>query len=195
MAENIKKLLIAGDSFAALWPNTNKGWVNLLAEKFNVVNVAQAGVGEYKIYKQLVNLDINQFDAVIVSHTSPSRIHTPGHPLHTKGFHKDCDLIITDLMGHFNPFNSKLRSAKLWFENHYDDEYQIDIYKLLREKINSMINITYISLSHIEIANTLAVEQNHIDFSQLWKNNRGTINHYTEEGNLKVYNEIIKCLT
>ena len=62
------KILIAGDSFAALWPDASKGWVNLLAEKFDVLNVAQAGVSEYKIYKQIINLDINQFDCVIVSH-------------------------------------------------------------------------------------------------------------------------------
>lgn len=188
------KILIAGDSFAALWPNAKDGWVNLLANQHDVVNVAQAGVGEYKIYKQLTNVNIAQFDCVIVSHTSPSRIHTPAHPLHTTGFHKDCDLIITDLLGHFNPFNTKLQSAKSWFKNHYDEAYQIDIYQLLRSKIKDIITIPYISLSHIEIANLLAVEDNHLDFSSLWRTHRGNVNHYTKEGNLKVYNEITKCL-
>jgi len=189
------KILIAGDSFAALWPGVSDGWVNLLANQYDVINLAQAGVSEYKIYKQLCSVDIKGFDCVIVSHTSPSRIHTPVHPLHTEGFHKDCDLIITDLLGHFNPFNSKLQSAKAWFKNHYDEKYQIDIYNLLRSKINEMITVPYISMSHIDIVNRLAIENNHMDFSHCWEQHRGNINHYTKEGNLKVYNEILKCLT
>jgi hypothetical protein len=187
MVKNTKKILIAGDSFAALWPNANNGWVNLLAEKFNVVNIAQAGVGEYKIFKQIQNTNLNEFDCIIVSHTSPSRIHTKNHPLHTQGFHSDCDLIITDLIEHWNPFNRNLSSAKSFFKYHYDEQYQIDIYKLLREKINNLIHIPYISISHIDIANELRIESTHIDFSDLWKTERGCVNHYTNEGNELVY--------
>ena len=102
------KILVAGDSFAAEWPGNN-GWVKLLAQKFPVTNVAQAGVSEYKILKQLVNLD--DYNIIIVSHTSPSRIHTPKHPLHTKGLHKDCDLLYNDI-DRTSLFNSSLRAAK-----------------------------------------------------------------------------------
>lgn len=191
MAENIKKLLIAGDSFAALWPESTSGWVNLLAEKYDVTNIAKAGVGEYKIFKQIQNRNLNEYDCVIVSHTSPSRIHTQNHPLHKTGFHDQCDLIISDLMGHFNPLNRNLSASKSFFKFHYDEEYQIDIYKLLREKINNLIHIPYISLSHIEIANSLRIEKDHLDFSDLWKNERGQTNHYTDTGNKIIYNKII----
>ena len=34
----------------------------------NVTNVAQAGVSEYKILKQIRNADLDNYDAVIVSH-------------------------------------------------------------------------------------------------------------------------------
>ena len=57
-----KKLLIAGDSFAADWTIKYKGegWVNTLCEDYDVTNVAQAGVSEYKIYNQLkTNKNIN----------------------------------------------------------------------------------------------------------------------------------------
>jgi hypothetical protein len=190
MVKTTKKLLITGDSFAAEWPNAVNGWVNLLAKKFDVTNLAEPGIGEYKIYKQIKNVDLSQFDCVIVSHTSPSRIHTRNHPLHTTGFHKNCDLIITDLVGHFDPFNSNLQASKKFFEFHYDEEYQIDIYKLLREKINNTINIPYISVSHIPIANDLRIENCHIDFSNLWTTERGNVNHYTEHGNNIVYHKI-----
>ena len=49
-----KKILIAGDSFAADWTVKYKGegWVNTLCKDYDVTNVAQAGVSEYKIYNQ-----------------------------------------------------------------------------------------------------------------------------------------------
>lgn len=194
MAKDIKKLLITGDSFAAVWPNATSGWVNLLAQDYSVTNLAQAGIGEYKIYQQVSGVNLNQYDCIIVSHTSPSRIHTKNHPLHKEGFHKNCDLIITDLLGHFNPFNKNLQSAKSFFKYHYDENYQIDIYNLLREKINNLINIPYISLSHIEIVNQLKIEKHHLDFSDLWKKERGNTNHYTDLGNKEVYNTIKNSL-
>jgi hypothetical protein len=42
-------------------------------------------------------------------------------------------------------------------------------------------------MSHIDIVNQLAVENNHIDFSGLWSKERGNINHYTIEGNSKIF--------
>lgn len=194
MAEITKKLLIAGDSFAAVWPGAIHGWVNLLAKDYQIHNVAKAGVGEYKIYKQIQNINLNDYDCVIVSHTSPSRIHTRNHPIHREGFHDECDLIITDLEEHWNPLNRNLVGAKSFFKYHYDEEYQIDIYKLLRQRIRDLIHIPYISISHIDIVNNLRIESHHIDFSHLWKYQRGNTNHYTEIGNKLLYQEIKKEL-
>ncbi len=93
-----KRIVLAGDSFGCEWP-TGEGWPLMLAKNHAVNNIAQAGVGEYKILKQLWNLSardaywVNNYDCVIVCHTSPSRIHTPKHPVHKEGLHKDCDLI------------------------------------------------------------------------------------------------------
>ena len=63
------KILICGDSFAADWTikyPDKKGWPNLLAEHHNVINLAQAGCGEYKILLQLLSVDFTQFDQIIV---------------------------------------------------------------------------------------------------------------------------------
>jgi hypothetical protein len=184
------KLLIAGDSFAAQWPNATTGWVNLLAEKYNVVNIAQPGIGEYKILKQIESQDVNSFDLVIVSHTSPSRLHTKNHPIHKEGFHKDCDLILNDLIDRSSLGNASLKAAQEYFKYHYDDIYQIDIYNLIRKQINSLISVPYVSISHVDIANELAIETNHIDFSHLWSKERGTVNHYTEEGNREIFKKL-----
>lgn len=186
----LKNILIAGDSFSSVWPDGNQGWPCFLANDYNIINMSQAGVGEYKIFKQVCSVDLNNFDLVIVSHTSPSRVHTINHPIHKTGFHKNCDLIYTDIEDRFDLFNENLKISKKWFYYHYDDEYQLDVYKMIREKIKNSINIDYISITHTDISRSLSLEDNNIDFSDLWKLNRGTINHYTDYGNNTVYKTI-----
>ena len=71
-----KRIVLAGDSFGCEWP-IGEGWSLMLA-KNAVNNIAQAGVGEYKILKQLWNecrdaYWVNNYDAVIVCHTSPKQ--------------------------------------------------------------------------------------------------------------------------
>lgn len=184
-------ILIAGDSFAAKWPDADNGWVDLLAKKYPVLNIAQAGVSEYKILKQIESVNISDFSLVIVSHTSPSRVHTPSHPLHKQGFHKDCDLLANDIIDRCSIFNPSLQAAQGWFKHHYDDQYQLDIYHLLRQRIMNLITIPYISVTHVDIATEMTIEYCNLDFSDLWKTHRGSINHYTEEGNKIVFNRIV----
>lgn len=188
MARKTKKILIAGDSFAAMWPNC-KGWVDMIADEYNTTIVAQAGVGEYKILKQLEQADIDSFDCVIVSHTSPSRIHVKDHPLHKVGFHKDCDLLFNDIDRLSFP-GSKLDTAKNWFVHYYDDEYQVDMYNLVRNKINSIIPVPYISISHIDVLKDMSIENTHLDFSEVWATNRGVCNHYNDIGNRFIFEKI-----
>jgi hypothetical protein len=194
MAEKSLKLLIAGDSFAAKWPTKELSWVDLLSRHYIVTNIAQAGVGEYKILKQIQSVDLKEFDCIIVNHTSPSRVHTPHHPVHREGFHKDCDLIITDLLEHNSFFNKSLRTAKDWFEYHYDNDYQITVYNLIRKEINDLINIPYIATGHLKIITQLSIEKNYVDFSNFWALEKGDINHYNEFGNRYVYKKINKKL-
>ena len=189
------KILIAGDSFAAFWPNAVNGWPNLLSQKYNVTNIAEAGVGEYKIWKQIKNANIDEFDLVIVSHTSPNRVHTIKHPIHKTDLHKNCDLIYTDIEAHSNWFNPSLAAAKGWFEHHYDQEYQNDIYRLLRESILKNITKPYISLNNLEVSLPFVIEPNSIDFSKLWKTERGVVNHYTTAGNKTVFNAVDLAIT
>ena len=65
---------IFGDSFAV----NSDGWVGMLGRDVRIFS--QNGVGEYKIYKQVIeNL---KFDQAIICHTSPWRVHTRMHPVH-----------------------------------------------------------------------------------------------------------------
>ena len=194
-----KTILIAGDSFGCEWPN-GKGWPLELAKQNAVNNVAQAGCGEYKILQQLKNVfahDPNwhkNYSCVIVCHTSPSRIHTPKHPVHKQGLHKNCDLIYTDLQPKFDWFNPRLRTAKKWFWHHYDDEYQKEVYRLIREEINRMITIPYLAVDNFSISKEFACEKNKLDLTEIWPDHRGETNHYTAEGNQIVYELIVDKL-
>ena len=191
-----KTILIAGDSFGCEWPN-GKGWPLKLAEHNAVNNVAQAGVGEYKILKQLHRVfDHNpnwtdNYSCVIVCHTSPSRVHTPKHPVHKQGLHKDCDLIFSDINSKFDWFNVSLRTAKNWFWYHYDDDYQKQTYSLIRQEINRLITIPYLAVDNFSISNQFACEKNRLDLTDIWPMYRGETNHYTEEGNQIVYQQIV----
>ena len=98
----MKKILVVGDSFAADWTKKypeGHGWVNLLSAEYAVTNLAQAGVGEYKILQQIKSVpDIQMFDLVLISHTSPYRIHTRKHPVHhADPLHNHADLIMEDI--------------------------------------------------------------------------------------------------
>ena len=194
-----KTILIAGDSFGCEWPN-GKGWPLKLAEHDAVNNVAQAGVGEYKILKQLHRVfDHNpnwtdNYSCVIVCHTSPSRVHTPKHPVHKQGLHKDCDLIFSDINSKFDWFNVSLRTAKNWFWHHYDDDYQKETYSLIRQEINRLITIPYLAVDNFSISNQFACEKNRLDLTDIWPMYRGETNHYTEEGNQIVYQQIVDKL-
>jgi hypothetical protein len=187
-------ILVAGDSFAAEWPGS-KGWPKLLKQNFNITNVAQAGVSEYKILKQLKSVDLDSFDIVIVSHTSPYRVHTKKHPIHKKGLHENCDLIYNDIVDRVSFFNPRLKSAQSWFNYHFDEEYQEEIYVLIRKEIRNFLSTRkYISITHTDISTEYSVEHNNISFSDIWSQNKGKENHYNEIGNLLVHKKLFDII-
>ena len=72
-----KRILITGDSFGCEWPGGEGiGWPLILSETHAVNNLAQAGVGEYKILKQLHDLSahdsywVNNYDCVIIKRSA-----------------------------------------------------------------------------------------------------------------------------
>lgn len=188
------KILIAGDSFAAKWTESG-GWPELLAKEHTVTNVAQAGVSEYKILKQIESVNIEDFDRIIVSHTSPSRVHTKEHPLHKEGLHANCDLIYNDIADRLVWLNPSLRTAQDWFKYHYDDSYQKDIYILIRKEIRRYLSGSkYISITHLPISTELALEHNNISFGTVWQQHKGKINHYTEQGNKIIFKQLVDII-
>ncbi len=191
--EKKTKILICGDSFAADWTvkyNDYLGWPNLLAQNYNVKNIAQAGVGQFKIYKQLQSVKIKDFDVVISSYTSPYRVHTYSHPVHANDLlHKNCDLLANDIEYFVNKQkdNESLITAKNFFKYHFDFDYYNEIYQILVEKCNSIIGDT----NHIQISNLDYVTDKWID---IISKNKGLINHLSEKGNKLVFNKLVNML-
>jgi hypothetical protein len=184
------KVLLCGDSFAADWSVKNSnlhGWPNDLASSVDLTNLARAGCSEYRILKQIKSIDLAQFDRVIVSHTSPYRIYVRQHPVHQDdSLYKDCDLIYSDCVGH------GLQTVKEWFENYFDLEYAIDIHHMIMREIATQHD-KICHIGHMDISAPKGLD--FVDFSDIWKQHPGKINHYNEVGNKKVYKRLLSYIT
>ena len=201
MAKNNLKILLAGDSFSAKWPDSPSGWPELLKHEFKITNLSQAGVSEYKILKQIKSQKLDNYDFIIVNHTSPFRVHT-ANSIHNTALHSNCDLIFTDVEANYNDKDERVVTAFNWFKHHYDEEYQIDIYKMIREEISRLVgDRKYLAIDHTPTSSDYRFEKNYLNFTHHWLSNRGLVNHYTESGNQhvaatikeKIYEMGFKC--
>jgi hypothetical protein len=190
----MKKILICGDSFAvdySKFSNDLSGWSTLLAnDDYAVTNLAQAGVSEYKILKQLESTNLKKFDAVIVCHTSPNRLYIRNHPVYNNNkLHKNSDLIYSDVEWHLkqNPNNKILATAKNYFDNIYDQEHQEDVYRLIQLQIeNMLLNFTKLHLTPLYDNNNSQLLDT-INLKKLFKVKPGSANHYSDQDNNTIY--------
>lgn len=127
-----KRLLIVGDSFSAQWDSslTYPAWYEILEDYFIVTNIAQAGVGEFKILQQLKSINLDEFDFIVGNHTSHSRIHSL-NSIHTSKLHRNSDLIYND--------SKHLPYANWVFKFVYDDNYYKYVYSKIREEIDLIL--------------------------------------------------------
>lgn len=180
------KILVVGDSFASDWqkkyPNL-EGWPNFISQKYNVTNLAQSGISEYKIYKQICKINLDDYNLLIINHTSPYRIPTVKHPLYSDDLlHYNSDLIFSDIEYHakkfINKFNFSLQSAYGFFIHHYDKDYQETTYQLYKEKINSLITIPKIVLDELP------------DWEEIKIRFKGNCNHLNQTGNKIIFQKL-----
>jgi hypothetical protein len=191
------KILICGDSFTADWSVLDKdlvGWCNWLANAHKVTNLAQAGVGEYKIMKQVLSVDLNQYDAIIISHGSPNRVYCTTHPIHEQSpLHKNADLIYADIKEHANS-NSDAETGVRYYERYFDFEYYKDISNLCcMEILNHLGQYPHLSQFHIEnFANLHKYDflPESYNINQLLTKHYGSVCHLDDEGNRKLYGVI-----
>lgn len=194
-------VLIVGDSFAADWSAKHRdsfGWPNLLAKHHDVTNLAQAGVSEYKIHKQLISVDLTQFNLVIVAHTSPYRVVTRHHPVHyNNSLHKHADLLFGDIEYHYKKtfkgfFNKSVRCAYNFFSLHFDHEYQELSYQLIVERIEKLLCdipsitlVTPVALENcITAKNLVTIGDDQIE--------SGSSNHLSRDANQQLFNVLLQ---
>jgi len=185
-----KTLLIAGDSFSADWSTQSKniGWVNMLQKDYEVTNVSQAGVSEYRIYLQLKSIDLSKFDKIIISHTSAYRIPIEEHPIHSGDpLHHNCDLIFSDVCAHLE--NSIMKVAYDFYSNIFDLDYFKFVNKLIYQEIKK---ITPTAL-HITFFDSF-YDDSVIKFENIFLENKGNTNHLSDRGNDVIYKKTSKLL-
>lgn len=186
------KVLICGDSFSADWTKKHPtpGWPNLLAHDHAVTNLSQPGCGEYKILQQVKSQSLQDFDAVIISHTSPYRIYVKHHPVHANDvLHHSCDLIYSDIKAHSQD-RSDLQPVVDFFERYFDPDHARDIHNLICKEIAMLCgNHPVLHLSHIDWSD-LYLFPGMINFAELFQKHRGDVNHFDAMGNREIYETI-----
>ena len=174
-------VLICGDSFS----DDSKGWVTKLQAK--VTNRSQRGIGEYKIYKQTTGHE--QYDRIIVCHTSPWRIHTPLHPVHKDSEQRpNNDFMLADLNFHKGK-SKEIDKIYSHITKYTDWDYQKFVYNMIVDKLFTIPNSIHITFH--EPLDTKKIPNNYHD---VWQKYPGDINHLNILGNEIVAKRIQKLL-
>ncbi len=135
---------------------------------------------------------LGEYKFVIVSHTSPYRVPTRSHPVHSNDtLHNNADLMLNDITYHAskikNIFNRSLIAASGFFKYHYDLEFYETTYKLYRRAIEDRLSGSkFISLNFFSDSQYKST----LDFSDIVGKHNGKINHLSEEGNKIVFSSI-----
>lgn len=188
------KILICGDSFSYDHTNENS-WVTRLRSNFQVTNLSQCGIGEYKIYQQLKSVDVNNFDKILISHGSPNRLYiNQEYALHKDKTHKNSDLIFTDVEDKKDS-NWLANLAYNYFINIFDLEYHSYIHNLICQDIDRLTQHTNVlHITHFDYSKLYDFNKKLIEFYDIWMQHSGNINHYTSTGNTLVYKKLIELL-
>jgi len=172
---------IFGDSFAV----NRDGWVGMLGRDVRIFS--QNGVGEYKIYKQVIeNL---RFDQAIICHTSPWRVHTRMHPVHKNNLiRENNDFLLNDVEYH-SKINKDMKLVNEYLKNYYDPEYQQGVYDLIVDKLLEITNTIHITFHEPEDTKQIAH-----NFNDIYKQHPGDVNHMSEDGNILTAEKIKKII-
>jgi len=168
-------ILIAGDSFSAVYDNKSEWW-----HFGDCKNISQKGSSEFKILKSLQKENLNNYEKIIVSHTSPYRIYTENNIVNN-GDHTNGCYLINDLL-HKNG-NIKL-AAELHTKYFFNEEYMMwCYYKVMHEIQNLTKDKTTIHVSFFDVNNV-------IQLKPIYEQNKGNICWMSTEGNKLIYEQI-----
>lgn len=187
------KIGLFGDSFGYQKPSEPfPSWVDLLATNHTVNNHSECGVGEYKILKQLQSANLAQYDQIIVTHTSYSRVFVEYNPLHALSeYHLNCDILYADIEGNKDEFS---RAGQLYFKHIYSDAYARDMHNLVLKEIVELIAYRpVIHMTHFDHTGLYPLP-GLLEFNSLFLTNRGPVNHYNKDGNQAIAKQVLERL-
>ena len=175
------KVIIFGDSFAC---DNSGSWCKRLAEDHDIVNYAQAGCSEYRIWQQWQKYHDQSWDHAVICHTSPNRIYCEENFLHdSSGSHRHADLIYQDCKSRQG--NKAADHIIWWFENVFDLQqasfhHELMLKHWLDTTDSKVYHMTFFDVRHTGIAN----------YHHVWKTHPGPINHLSDIGNRKVADSV-----
>lgn len=186
------KILICGDSFASPDLSGELGWPTLLSKKFRVTNLSKPGIGQYKILNQLHSQDLDSYDFIIVSHTSPYRVHTLINPCYPPGhLYETSDLIFCDIESKKGGITQSLKD---YFKFIFDPLYYEFVHRKCCEEIvdiEKQSQKKFIHITHFDWTN-LYEFSDILNFYETWLTNKGDFAHYNEYGNQLVFESILR---
>lgn len=188
------RLLIAGDSFASSQLSHGRGWPDQLAKIYQVTNIARPGIGEYKILRSLLDQTVENFDHIIVCHTSPYRLHCESNPLYPVGhIYKHSDVIFADAESKAES-SSAARRVVDYFKDIYDPEYQKFVHNHCCREIDqltngcSVIHLTFFGWYDFYRFPAL------LELVDIWQCHPGDICHLDIQGNNRVAKILLDLL-
>lgn len=187
------KIGLFGDSFGyELHDQPYPSWVTLLKNNFEIINHCQSGVSEYKILQQLKKSNLESFDKILITHTSPLRVYVAHNPLHTNSnSHKNCDIIFTDIADRTDDFSM---ACQQYFRYIFDIDYATNIHNMICQQIDQLCqNKSVLHITHFDYTGLFKFCPM-LNFYQFWLKNKGEVNHYNQTGNQKVYKEVLNYL-
>jgi hypothetical protein len=187
------KIGLFGDSFGvAKQTDEFSSWFSLLSAHYDIINHCECGIGEYKILEQLRNSDLEQFDHIIITHTSATRVHVNHNPIHSESqYHKNCDIILADIENRTDQFSV---ACQQYFKHIFDLDYAIDVHNMICKEIQSLVNgksVTHIT--HFDYSKLFEFP-NIINFYEFYLENKGPVMHYNQPGNIHIYQVLLKEL-
>ena len=165
-------ILIAGDSFSAVYDNKSEWW-----QFEDCKNISQKGSSEFKILKSLQKENLSKYEKIIVCHTSPYRIYTEDNIINNGDRTNGCYLI-NDLLHKKGDIKT---AAKLYTKYFFNEEYVLWSYYKVMDEIKNLTNSIHISFF---------IVQNVISLRHIYEKNMGNICHMTPEGNKVVHEQI-----
>jgi hypothetical protein len=189
------RLLLCGDSFSYNHEIAHS-WPTRLSRVHQIDNLSQCGCGEYKIKLQIASCDLSDYDAVLIFHTSPTRIHyNRPNTMHIDKFHAWSDLLFSDVEHHRHK-NTVAQIAYDYFVNIFDADYYCYVHDLICADIDQKTkqHRTY-HFTAFDYSDLYQFDNKLITLYNTWNANRGDVNHLTKSGHDEFFNQITSLLT